>query len=92
MGNLYFYKKFDMGQKFDAKGYLSKIGKQVRKLRKEKTQLGYIDFAKKVKLNKKTYYKIERGEGDYNISNLIKIISYYSPDISLTKFFYDAGL
>ena len=67
------------------------IGKQVRKLRKEKTDLSYIDFAEKVGMDKKTYYKVERGQEEYYLSTLIRIISYYE-DISIESFFREIEL
>ena len=67
------------------------IGKQVRKLRKEQTTMGYIEFAKQIGLDKKTYYKIERGEGEFNITNLMRIISFY-PEMTLGEFFAEAEL
>jgi len=67
------------------------IGKQVRKLRKEKTDLSYIDFAEKIGMNRKTYYKVERGQEEYYLSTLIRIISYYE-DISLESFFREIEL
>ena len=97
MGILYFYINNQilliMEQENDSKHqeWLVLIGKQVRRLRKEKTNLNYIDFATTIGLDKKTYYKIERGEGEYNITTLMKIISHY-PKLTLSKFFRLAGL
>ena len=71
--------------------WLVKIGKQVRKLRKEQAKLGYIKFAEKICIDKKTYYKIERAEGDYNITNLMRVISFY-PKLTLQEFFKETGL
>ena len=71
--------------------WLVKIGRHVRKLRKERTKMGYIEFAEQIGLDKKTYYKIERGEGDYNITNLMRVISYY-PKLTLQEFFKETGL
>lgn len=76
----------------DVLEIMKQIGNHVRKLRLEKTKVPYSDFAKnKIEINKNTYYNIERGEKDYNISWLLKIISHY-PDLSISKFFKDAGL
>ena len=82
-----------MGRENDSKHqeWLLKIGAQVRKLRKTETNLNYIDFANIIGIDKKTYYKIERAEGEYNITTLMKIISYY-PKMTLSKFFRLAGL
>jgi DNA-binding XRE family transcriptional regulator len=70
---------------------LTKIGNHVRKLRKEKTDLNYIDFAAKIGMNRKTYYKVERGQEEYYLSTLIRIISYYE-EITLESFFREIGL
>ena len=70
---------------------LIKIGAHLRKLRKEYFKCGYIEFAHKVGMDKKTYYNLERGEKDYNIGNFLKVLSTYS-NISLSQFFKDAGL
>jgi predicted transcriptional regulator len=71
--------------------WLVKIGKQIRKLRKERTKMGYIEFSKQVGMDKKTYYKMERGEGDFNISSLMRIISFY-PELTMQEFFAEAEL
>ena len=59
---------------------LEDIGKRLRELRKDKTDLNYIDFAKTVGINKKTYYAIEKASKDYNITSFIKVLSYYPDD------------
>lgn len=64
-----------------------RIGEIVKHLRKTRTNLGYIDFAQNIGLNKKTYYRIERGSGDYYFSSLVQVISFY-PDLSLADFFH----
>ena len=88
-----FIKNYVMAQAIDPihQEWLVIIGKQVRKLRKEQTTMGYIEFAKQIGLDKKTYYKIERGEGDFNITNLMRVISYY-PKLTLQEFFKETGL
>ncbi len=82
-----------MGQIIDAEHqeWLILIGKQVRKLRKERAQLSIIKFSEAIRIDKKTYYKIERGHGEFNITTLMKIISFY-PKMTLSKFFKQAGL
>jgi len=70
---------------------LTIIGDQVRRLRKEKTDLSYIDFAAKIGMNKKTYYKVERGLEEYYLSTLIRIIAFYE-DITLESFFRETEL
>ena len=82
-----------MGEKIDPKHqeWLLKIGAQVRKLRKEKAKMGYIEMSEKVGLDKKTYYNIERAVNEYNITSLMKIIDFY-PKMTLSNFFKQAGL
>ena len=64
---------------------LIEIGEKVRKLRKEKTKNNLKEMAKILSMDKKTYYRIERGEGDYYITNLLKIAFYH--EISLAELF-----
>lgn len=71
--------------------YYFKIGDQVRKLRKERTKLNYIDFAKEIGMNRKTYHKIETGSSEYYVSSLMRVLDYY-PDITAEKFFKEIGL
>ncbi|MFW5879206.1 MAG: helix-turn-helix domain-containing protein [bacterium] len=66
--------------------HYKRLGKVVRHLRKNRTNLDYISFAETIGLNKKSYYRIERGYGDYHISSLLKIITYYG-NLSLEEFF-----
>jgi len=70
---------------------LAIIGKHVRRLRKENTDLNYIEFAANIGMNRKTYYKVERGLEEYYLTTLIRIIDYY-PDISLESLFKEIGL
>ena len=82
-----------MAHKIDPKHqeWLVLIGKQVRRLRKERAKQSIILFSETVGLQRKTYYKIERGQGEFNITTLMKIISHY-PNLTLSKFFRLAGL
>lgn len=64
---------------------LELIGERVQNLRKEKAKLSYKKFAEGINMNKNTYYRVESGGYDYNISNLLRIISYY--DMTLEEFF-----
>jgi hypothetical protein len=74
------------------KEILEKVGEQVTLLRKSNSKLNYKDYADDVlKMSKNTYQRIEYGSGDYNIGNLVKIISHY-PDQKLSKIFKKAGL
>ena len=71
--------------------YYFRIGDQIRKLRKERTKLNYIEFAKQIGMNRKTYYKIETGSSEYYISSLLRVLEYY-PDISTDEFFKSVGI
>ncbi|MFW5983533.1 MAG: helix-turn-helix domain-containing protein [bacterium] len=61
------------------------IGERIKTLRKNRTNLSYKKFAELINMNKNTYYRIERGEGDYTIIQLLRILSYYG--ISMEEFF-----
>ena len=66
---------------------LIEIGKKVQQLRKEQGGIGYEKFARTINMNKNTYNRIEKAEGDFSVLKLLKIISYYN--ISLEEFFRD---
>lgn len=70
--------------------WLMKVGRQVRKLREEKS-IGYAKFAEEVGMSKNTILKVEKGEQEYYLSTLMKILSYY-PDVSMEIFFKDLEL
>lgn len=71
---------------------LKKIGAQVRKERKESSDLDYKKYAKEeLPIGIATYWRIEKGSGDYHISNLLQVILNY-PNKKLSVFFKDAGL
>ena len=63
------------------------IGKKVQQLRKERANIGYENFAKLLSINKNTYMRIEKAQGNYTLLHLLRIISYY--DLSLEEFFKD---
>ena len=76
----------------DVKEVLEKIGAQVKKMRKANSTLDYQKFAKKeLPIGTIKYYRIERGYGDYHISNLLKVLRHY-PDLKISDFFNAAGL
>ena len=71
---------------------LKAIGDCMRDLRKVNSPLDYKSFARdEVNIGMNTYLRMEKGNGDYNISSLLKVISYY-PDLKLSEFFDEAGL
>ena len=71
---------------------LKAIGDCMRDLRKVNSPLDYKSFARdEVNIGMNTYLRMEKGNGDYNISSLLKVISYY-PDLKLSEFFDAAGL
>lgn len=64
---------------------LKQIGSELRRLRKENTDLNSEKFAKRVIMEKKTYYRIERGNQDYNISSLLKVLLYWKKNLNNSK-------
>lgn len=80
-----------MVEKEISKEQLVKIGNHLRFLRKQFYKCGYIEFAQKVGMDKKTYYNLEMPKNDYSMGNLIKVLEMYS-DMSLSSFFKEAGL
>ena len=70
---------------------LISIGDQIKQLRKCRTSLNYKKLSEELKIGQNTYLRIEKGNGDYNLGNLISILSYY-PDVKLSDLFRDAGL
>lgn len=76
----------------DTIDILKKIGEYLRDQRKANSNLDYKAYAKdELKIGMNTYLRMEKGSGDYNISNLIKVINYF-PDFKLSEFFAEAGL
>jgi len=70
---------------------IEKIGIQVRELRNNKSKVPYYKLAEEtLKINKNTYFRIEQGEFDYNISWLLLILKHHG--IKPSKFFKNAGL
>jgi transcriptional regulator with XRE-family HTH domain len=70
---------------------LIKIGNQIKYLRKNRTSLNYKKLSEELKIGQNTYLRIEKGNGDYNLGNLISILNYYQ-DVKLSDLFRDAGL
>ena len=70
---------------------LIRIGDQIKLLRKNQTSMHYKKLAKELSIGQNTYLRIEKGNGDYNLGNLISILNYY-PDVKLSDLFRDAGL
>ena len=75
-----------------VKELLEKIGTQVRTMRKESSSLDYKKYAKdELPIGSATYWRIEKGSGDYHISKLLHVLLNY-PDLKLSDFFKEAGL
>jgi len=76
-----------------VKEVLEKIGAQVRKKRKKQSNpMDYKEYAKEnLPIGQNTYLRIEQGNGDYHISNLIHVLLKY-PDLKISEFFEEAGL
>ncbi len=71
---------------------LKAIGVCLREQRKLNSTLDYKEYAKEeLKVGMNTYLRMELGSGDYNISNLIKVINRF-PGFKLSDFFKEAGL
>lgn len=71
---------------------LKAIGVCLREQRKLNSDLDYKGYAKaEIEIGMNTYLRMEQGSGDYNISNLIKVINKY-PGLKLSDFFKEAGL
>ncbi|MFB6318408.1 helix-turn-helix domain-containing protein [Saccharicrinis sp. FJH54] len=70
---------------------LDKIGKVLKRLRKERTSFNYKVFAEKLNISQNTYLRIEKGNGDFNLGSLIAVLNYYE-DIKLSDLFIMAGL
>ena len=76
----------------EVKEVLEKIGALVRTKRKESSSLDYKKYAKaELSMGSATYWRIEKGNGDYHISNLIHVILKYQ-ELKLSDFFKEAGL
>ena len=70
---------------------LIRIGDQIKLLRKNRTSLNYKKLSEELKIGQNTYLRIEKGNADYNLGNLISILFYYK-DVKLSDLFRDAGL
>ena len=91
---MYFNQKSYMSTELDpkTKEILKKIGTYLRHQRKLNSELDYKVYAKeKLKVGMNTYLRMEKGSGDYNISNLIKVINKH-PGLKISDFFKEAGL
>jgi hypothetical protein len=76
----------------ETKKILKAIGSYLRDQRKLNSDLDYKGYAKaEIEIGMNTYLRMEQGSGDYNISNLIKVINRY-PGFKLSEFFKEAGL
>jgi hypothetical protein len=75
-----------------TKEILRKIGACLREQRKLNSTLDYKAYARdELEIGMNTLLKMERGSGDYHISNLIKVINHF-PGFKLSDFFKEAGL
>lgn len=79
----------------ELKEVLLKVGEQVRKLRNEKSDKGYLKFAEDIQkqgiqVSKNTMYRMETGSGDYNLLSLISLLKHFN--INASDFFKTCGL
>jgi hypothetical protein len=76
----------------ETREILQRIGDYLRDLRKLNSDLDYKRFAKeKAFIGMNTYLRMEKGSGDYNISNLIRVVRSH-PDFKMSDLFREAGL
>lgn len=74
-----------------VKEILEKIGAQVRTMRKASSDLDYKKYAREeLPIGIATYWRIEKGTHDYNVSNLLQVLLKYN--LKLSDFFKEAGL
>lgn len=66
------------------------IGQELKRLRKEKAEMGMKEFADHVDMHRNSIANIENAKGDINISTLKKIVSFYG--MTLSKFFKSLDL
>lgn len=75
----------------EVKEIMEKIGALVRTKRKESSDLDYKKYARQeLPIGSATYWRIEKGNGDYNFSNLINVLLKHN--LKLSDFFKEAGL
>ena len=63
---------------------LKEIGKVLKRLRKEKN-VGYIEAAKEIGIDRNTLNYMENGKSSFKFINLLMVLDYY--DISFNDFF-----
>ena len=69
----------------DEQEILNKLGKRIRKLRKEKGFTSHETFAYQSNISRGLYGKYERGENDLRFLSLLRILK--GLDISIKDFF-----
>lgn len=79
----------------ELKEVLLKVGNQVRELRKNNSDKGYLKFAEDiqkrgVQVSKNTLYRIETAGGDYNLLSLISLLKHFN--VKVSDFFKECGL
>ncbi|MBN1415658.1 MAG: hypothetical protein JW973_11200 [Bacteroidales bacterium] len=79
----------------ELKEVLLKVGNQVRELRKNNSDKGYLKFAEDIQkqgiqVSKNTLYRVETGSGDYNLLSLISLLKHYN--VKVSDFFKECGL
>lgn len=75
----------------EVRDILEKIGALVRTKRKESSDLDYKKYARQeLPIGSATYWRIEKGNGDYNFSNLIHVLLKHN--LKLSDFFKEAKL
>ena len=79
----------------ELKEVLLKVGKQIRKLRNDNSDNGYLKFAEDiqkqgVQVSKNTLYRMETGSGDYNLLSLLSLLKHL--DVKASEFFREVGI
>lgn len=70
---------------------LKRIGIEIKKLRKERTELNYKTLGHELPISGNTYHRIEKGDGDYTIGSLLSVIRFYD-DVKLSDILKKIGL
>lgn len=75
-----------MGRKFDEneKVFLKKVGKVLKKCRKDKTQ---VEISKEIGISANDISRYERGEKDISLLTLRKFCNYYK--VNMSSFLYN---
>ena len=71
---------------------LTKIGNEIKTLRKEMTKLNYKTLGYELPISGNTYHRIEKGDGDYTIGSLLSVVRFYDDNVKLSDILKKIGL